>query len=830
MSKNRPRHLDSGVLNLLSVLLFIVCCSAGKAQNVSHYNLSITIEPESKSITGINEIYFKDVSKQTILDFELDSNFNIGSISYKNNDRWKELNFTRTGRVVVLQTPRQGYSTDQVAVRIKYQGKPAIASNPPWYGGFSWKTSKDSNDWIGVSCQVQGASSWWPCKSDWNFEPDSMHLNFTVPKKLQCISNGTLHNKTTNENDVTWHYVVSNPINPYGVTVNIGAYDVKQSMYRSRFGQEFPVQLWYLPENKEKALTFFPQIKQHLEFLEERLGVYPCYNEKYAVVEAPYSGMEHQTVISIDTFYRDNYVGFNWLHFHELAHEWWGNLITAPMQDFWIHEGFATYMEALYVEDIKGIKHYARFIESYYDRLLNLQPIAYRNKKQIEDVYFIQNREQLINRDYSLKGAYFLHLLRLRMGDDVFFKWMREIINPQHLSHNDKFRQVNTEHLLSLANRLSGKPLDSLFEDILYASVLPDQYAFSEMETIVKLGSKKERIEYMTGQMILAGFHGTSINYGDRLSKDIRNGRVGGILLYERNISPDSSSVRLSRLVRDFQSLAPIPLFISIDEEGGRVNRLKPKYGFPHTVSATYLGRVNNIDSTLYYAERTAKTLEQLGINVNFAPVADLCSNPNNPVIARVERCYSSNPNEVFKHNSIVVSTFQNHGILPVIKHFPGHGSSTRDSHLGIVDVTSSWNSSELIPYKKLINQSQCPALMTAHIINSNLDSSMVPATLSYKINKTLLRDQLGFKGVIFSDDLQMKAISSHYTLAEILTLAVNSGVDVLMFSHNIEGATDHAIEDIHSTLVHLVLDDKIKYERIEESFNRIIELKSTLN
>lgn len=797
------------------------------SQSITYYDLSIEFDVENKTIIGSNEIHIKEIYGEPTFELELDSALAINSLSILKGEKWVDAHFSRLGNTIEINTAKFASKTKTLVIKITYSGKPREALNPPWQGGFSWEKSQNGQDWIGVSCQVQGADIWWPCKKDWKYEPDSMQLHFTAPSNLKCISNGTLIDKTIGNKTTSWHWKITNPINPYGVTVNLGTYLSEESEYSSINGTKFPIELWYLEENKDKALAFFPQINQQLTFLENLLGAYPFSNEKYAVVEAPYTGMEHQTAISIDTLYRNNYVGFNWLHFHELSHEWWGNLVTASFEDLWIHEGFAKYMEALYVEEQKGTKHYSRFIKSYYDRMLNMQPIAYHQKMEADDAYFIKTEENIVNRDYSLKGAYFLHLLRMEMGDSTFFEWMTEIINPPVSKVKKRFRHVTTNDLLQLANQLLEKKLDSLFDSVLYHAKMPDAYEFSELDCMVSMGSKKERIEYMTGQMLLVGFYGTSIDRSHELSKNIRNGRIGGVVIYERNISEDSSIETLTELTKQLQSMAPAPLFVTIDEEGGKVNRLKTKYGFPPTVSATYLGNIDNSDSTAYYSESTAMTLQKLGINVNFAPVADLCSNPDNPIIAGVERCYSEKPIEVFQHDSIVISSHKKYEILPVMKHFPGHGSSSKDSHLGIVNVTRSWKKSELIPYQKLIEQNNCPAIMTAHIKNAHLDSIMHPATLSYSINQILLRDSMGFKGLVFSDDLQMKAISQHYSLEETLILAINSSVDVLMFSHNIEGTTDYSIEEIHETLVELVLSDKISIERIEESYGRIMRLKN---
>jgi beta-N-acetylhexosaminidase len=257
------------------------------------------------------------------------------------------------------------------------------------------------------------------------------------------------------------------------------------------------------------------------------------------------------------------------------------------------------------------------------------------------------------------------------------------------------------------------------------------------------------------------------------------------------------------------------------------VNRLKTKYGFPPSASAAYLGKINNLDSTRFYADLTASTLRGLGINVNFAPDVDLAINPDNPIIAGKERSYSIDPAVVSKHAESVIKAHQRLGIVTSPKHFPGHGSSTNDTHLGMADVTQVWQEIELEPYRILIENKILDAIMTAHIVNRNLDSAGYPATLSKSIVGKILRNQFHFDGVIFSDDMHMRAISDHYGLKNALSLSINAGLDVLLFSNNITEAKNSESEKVHRYIRELVEEGKISEERIKESYHRILILKN---
>lgn len=341
----------------------------------------------------------------------------------------------------------------------------------------------------------------------------------------------------------------------------------------------------------------------------------------------------------------------------------------------------------------------------------------------------------------------------------------------------------------------------------------------------------KDSLDIKIGQMLLLGIGNTTVvDTSDVILKSIAKGHLGGILLYEKNILKDDPEHRLKELVATYKNKAEIPLLVSIDEEGGIVNRLKPKYGFPATKTAKYLGDTDVIDSTKHYSDLIAHNLYLLGINVNYAPVLDL-HNADNPAIGKNKRSFSTEPKDVIKHARQVVKSHRYFGVKTVLKHFPGQGNANKDSHYDVTDVSNTWKEEELFPYLKLMYEGNADAIMTAHIVNENLDEAKIPATLSKKILNDYLRDQLGYEGVIFSDDMQMRAISDHFGFETAIKMAILAGVDILMFSNHIYSRDSKLItaEDLIAVIKKMVEDNEISKERINTSYQRIMKFKNNL-
>ncbi|HDR90715.1 MAG TPA: glycoside hydrolase family 3 protein, partial [candidate division Zixibacteria bacterium] len=336
------------------------------------------------------------------------------------------------------------------------------------------------------------------------------------------------------------------------------------------------------------------------------------------------------------------------------------------------------------------------------------------------------------------------------------------------------------------------------------------------------------------GQMVMVGFRGTEIADTNQIISAIDTLNIGGVVLYEydvpsgsrpRNISSPS---QLSQLVADLQSYAETPLLVGIDQEGGFVNRLKESYGFPATVSDQHLGQVDNADTTAFWAGQCATTLQEMGINLNFAPVVDLNVNPACPVIGAYERSFSANSSIVTKHSAIWIREHRNKGVLTCIKHFPGHGSSTTDSHNSMVDVTETWSATELEPYYNLIDSGLVDMAMTAHVYNLNIDPTY-PATLSDAFINGMLRTDIGYGGVIISDDMQMGAIDDYYGFYTAIERAINAGIDILIFSNNSGQYNSNIAEDAVEAIIWLVEEGEIPISRVDESYDRIMALKASL-
>jgi len=336
-----------------------------------------------------------------------------------------------------------------------------------------------------------------------------------------------------------------------------------------------------------------------------------------------------------------------------------------------------------------------------------------------------------------------------------------------------------------------------------------------------------DSLDLKIGQMIMIGMPKAEVD--SAVWREVQLGSVGSIIFFEKNIPKINSYAGLKKIAWTYQEAAPIPLFIGIDQEGGRVNRLKEKYGFPRSITAAAMGKAKSLDSVRFYAQSTAATLAGLGINVNFAPVVDLAINPENTVIVKVERSFSSKEDSVVLLAKEYIKEHRKVGVITVLKHFPGHGSSLQDTHYGMADVTTTWSERELKPYRALIDSGYVDAIMTAHIVNQVLDKKAYPGTLSDKIIDSLLRKKLGYQGVVFSDDMQMHAIAKQYGLEESIKLCINAGVDILCFSNNIPGTEDRTVDKVHSIIRNFIASGEIKKERINESYRRIMKLKSSL-
>lgn len=336
----------------------------------------------------------------------------------------------------------------------------------------------------------------------------------------------------------------------------------------------------------------------------------------------------------------------------------------------------------------------------------------------------------------------------------------------------------------------------------------------------------------MIGQMLLVGFRGLSVDSDSPILRDIREHNLGGVILFDRDVQLQApqrniqSPEQVRALTASLQAHARTPLFIAVDQEGGRVRRLREDRGFAPSPSAKAMGQ-GPPSRTRQEGERTGRLLADLGVNLNFAPVADVDVNPQSPAIGALERSFSADPDLVALHALAFCQGLTSQGVLPCLKHFPGHGSATADSHLGLTDISRTWTPAELRPYETLIPLGASPLIMTGHLFLSRFDEEH-PSTLSRRVLTGLLRQRLGFDGVIVSDDMQMRAIASHYGLEEAVVLAVEAGVDILVFGNNLDFDPDIVPRAV-DILTRAVQEGRLSRQRIQESHGRILAAKQLL-
>ena len=445
------------------------------AYDVTFYDLQLTISPADSSIAGSVVIDANIVQPLIEFVFDLDSILNISMIK-EVNPSGKEINreFTRSKGRVFVPLKRTRQPGERISIQVSYGGRPHIAKMPPWSGGLTWEKTADGSPWIATSCQEEGADIWWPNKDHISDKPDSMALHIRVPDPLVCASNGRLisvqkHNDMTS----TYHWFVSMPISNYNVALNIAPYRLIESELKSVAGDIIPVKFWVLPEDYEKGQHFMSEIIAHLKFYEQNLGPYPFRADKYGVVQTPHLGMEHQTIIAYGAGFKNDAMirkdwGFDALHHHELSHEWFGNMVTcADWRDIWLHEGFGSYMQAVYLEQTQGIERYHAYMKSL-RRFREELPVAPRESR---------TASQAFEAPVYNKGAWVLHTLRYLVGDSTFKIILRRMAYPdpglEKITDGAQIRFVSTDDLFSIAEEESGMELAWFAEVYLRRPELP---------------------------------------------------------------------------------------------------------------------------------------------------------------------------------------------------------------------------------------------------------------------------------------------------------------------------------------------------------------------
>lgn len=439
--------------------------------DVQHYDLRLEIHPDDKRIEGSLGMKALVVETTDLIILDLDQRLDVSSVEVAG----RKVEHGHGDGMIRIPLGRIFKPDEILEVLVRYGGQPREAPMPPWQGGFTWSKTRDKAHWIATSCQGEGADLWWPCKDHPGDKPRSMDISITVPRGLYVASNGVLagRDELDNRTRETFRWQVRVPINHYCVALNIAPYVVLGAEYESVTGEKFPAFFFCLPESEERAEKAFPHFLDHLRAMEELCGPYPFRSEKYAVAETPFLGMEHQTIIAYGNRYRLNRDGYDWLHFHELAHEWWGNLVTCrDWKDMWIHEGIGTYMQALYLERLRGRRGY--LVEMASKRAFsNRRAVALREPATSHEIYFQGGG----GNDIYNKGAWTMHTLRWVMEDRKFFEALRRMAYPdpamEKSTDGSACRHADTEEIREIAEKVHGESLAWFFDVYLYQPGLP---------------------------------------------------------------------------------------------------------------------------------------------------------------------------------------------------------------------------------------------------------------------------------------------------------------------------------------------------------------------
>mgnify|MGYP006280721507 CR=1 FL=1 len=440
------------------------------AYDVTHYDLALTVHPDRQAVDGRLTVQADVTDSLGVFVLNLDRRLSVTDIWQGEDQRSRSFRRKDDENELWIDLPGLKTAGDRVSLTVAYEGTPRVAPNPPWQGGLTWAETPNGDPWIATSGQTAGADLWWPVKDHPSDEPDSMDLAFTVPDTLVAASNGVLRDVTrASDSTKTYRWHVSTSINTYAVTMNVASYETVDTTYASTAGTPIPVSFYALPGDTAQARANLPHFLDHLRFLEETLGAYPFRTDKYGIAQTPFLGMEHQTLIAYgNDFNRSGGLGydagFDALHFHELAHEWYGNCLTVrDWKDFWIHEGTATYLEALYAESLRGPEAYHEVIDYFRRQVANRAPIARTEPTSAQSIY---------GRDVYYKGALVLHTLRSRIGKDAVETVLRRFIAPDSTA-GQACRHVDTDEFLRMAESVAGRELDAFAETYLYQADLP---------------------------------------------------------------------------------------------------------------------------------------------------------------------------------------------------------------------------------------------------------------------------------------------------------------------------------------------------------------------
>ncbi|MBX3242953.1 MAG: M1 family metallopeptidase [Acidobacteria bacterium] len=445
------------------------------AFDVESYELSFNVIPDQKKLEGHAVMTAKIVIPTNVIILDLDTPYKVLRVS----DGSKSLQYEREESRIKIFFPQTKQVGEKIKTSVWYEGVPRIAPNPPWVGGFMWTKTPSGADWISIAMQNDGADLLFPVKDHPSDKPDKVTMDITVPDPLFAVGPGKLEKTRQNANNTTtFTWRMTHPIPNYSILFDAAPYRVIKDSVKSITGEMIPIEFYILPESFENGQKLIDETKKYNAFYEKYLGPFPFRSQKLGIVETPHLGMEHSTHLAYGNKFRYNEDGYDWLQLHEFGHEWWANLVTATdWRDFWIHEGFQSYMDSLYLEHLGKKDKYMEAMRRTASRTRNKQPVAPREQKFSYEVYLAGPDFVSSDGDIYGKGAVILHTLRYLIGDDAFFRSLRRMAYPtkemETYTDGRQTRLVNTDDLLNIAETESGMKLDWFFELYLRQPELP---------------------------------------------------------------------------------------------------------------------------------------------------------------------------------------------------------------------------------------------------------------------------------------------------------------------------------------------------------------------
>ena len=432
--------------------------------DLTYYDLELSIDPKTKTIYGHNTVHYKVIEENNSLQIDLQPPMSITKVTQNG----EILEVIHDGNAHFVQLKELQKINSKQNITVHFEGKPKEAKNAPWDGGFSWKKDENGTEFIATSCQGLGASVWWPNKDHMYDEVDSMQIKATVPKHLTAVANGRLKNVSKSQNTATYTWFVSNPINNYGVNINIGDYVRFSEIFQGEKG-DLDMDYYVLKHHLEKAKTQFLDAPKMMKAFEHWFGPYPFYEDSFKLVEVPYLGMEHQSSVTYGNQFKKGYLGrdlsgtgwglqFDFIIIHESGHEWFANNITnIDIADMWIHEGFTAYSENIFLDYYYGEKASAKYVIGTRKRIRNDRPIIgdYNvNSEGSSDMYY--------------KGANMIHMLRQLTKNDE--KW-RKILRK--MNANFYHQTVTTQQIETFLSKEIGLKLNPFFNQYLRDTRIP---------------------------------------------------------------------------------------------------------------------------------------------------------------------------------------------------------------------------------------------------------------------------------------------------------------------------------------------------------------------